>query len=938
MPTPEAKSIFDTLMASMSGTFEFDEPSREQINDELSWTGQFARTGMTGGNPLGAFLAPFQLDTDPYIYQPIGGGGQWEAWTKKQNELWEANATAQIDNLLLQTDPLTRGPLTEDRIIDLFQSDLRVGDKFVVDWGTVSKADVQTNFNLSARNNDIVPTNTVPSVGNAAIDTFLHDYYNDKRDSTTGKWTGTNGRKVARGGNDWTWMVTDILDATLGTQGQPYFIGFDDKAQMEAGQAPGIQDAPPNVGGEPDLPYEISGKWFTADSDGNFGFDKDLTDSVADGALRAHNLSQSGNLKTIGNSVYAKNQAGEWVLDEQLSSAQALANVVKTSYNTQVYGGQAYRVGSDGSFTLQPGVDIQPGLVATYTDKEGNLWGDYEYGPSKKIEGGEGFDYAKIDPQKTADQLQENVKFNQDLEQDKFDLTQKNTELNYELETAKFNADVLHKKAVLAENAGQFDASLQMQGEAQRESSRATNLQTMLTQNSQQMQALDQIAGFLRSPSDALAASFALTGDADPSGFVSQADLINKQIADYNLGSTAIAKTLNERAAQNQRIANIGVDREGGKDALTPGFSPDTVQPTVPEDVAPVVTPVVPPVDTPVDTSVDTPVVPPVVLPDGTTRSTPVPDPRMKPGFYPDDPTNPIDPGHDLPISRWSRDTDKPFDPVHQPTSFWPPSSRQSAVPPSSDPLTHDPNAIPSGYNPATYKPHEGGGFREGLRSASDLIDYGVETSYQRRGERTDPLDTGNQSTRNFEDGGFAQQPVVVGEDGAELAIPLEDGGMMVLNQNQLGFNPEVLSRNRANTARRGGRYPARNAQNGGIFPVSEPVTSADFAIPGFSEPTFSQRELQTESNRLTPPRARQVTQEFGSGYSPAPMVPFKQEVGGTAGFASPTPGYLAGLTTNEREFLRTNLASRNINLADVEQNAARLFGSTGARSGRRNF
>jgi hypothetical protein len=189
------------------------------------------------------------------------------------------------------------------------------------------------------------------------------------------------------------------------------------------------------------------------------------------------------------------------------------------------------------------------------------------------------------------------------------------------------------------------------------------------------------------------------------------------------------------------------------------------------------------------------------------------------------------------------------------------------------------------------------------------------------------------------EDGGFAQEPVIVGEDGAELAVPLNDGGLMVLNQDQLGFNPEMLNHSRVSAARSGGRYPVKNAQNGGVFPVTRDMTGSDFAIPGFSKPTFSQEGIRAESDRLTPPRARQVTRQSGSGYRPAPMVPFGSSKGSSAsGFASPTPGYLSGLTANEREFLRSNLATRNINLADVEQNASRLFGSTGGRSGRRAF
>ena len=196
------------------------------------------------------------------------------------------------------------------------------------------------------------------------------------------------------------------------------------------------------------------------------------------------------------------------------------------------------------------------------------------------------------------------------------------------------------------------------------------------------------------------------------------------------------------------------------------------------------------------------------------------------------------------------------------------------------------------------------------------------------------PMNTGNQSTMNFKGGGFAQRPVIVGENGAELAVPLSDGGMMVLNQDQLGFNPEMISRNRANAARYGGRYGVRRAELGGLFPPALPSTLAEMPSTvkfgnqqfGFdmSKPT-TQSALQGMSTRYRSPAVR----DLFAGKAANPL---------RFGFDLFSPGQLGRLTTDEREELRTGLATQNVALADVEQAVMRQFGGTGERRGRRTF
>tara|TARA_R110000787_G_scaffold60738_2_gene137763 strand:- start:1866 stop:5501 length:3636 start_codon:yes stop_codon:yes gene_type:complete len=216
-----------------------------------------------------------------------------------------------------------------------------------------------------------------------------------------------------------------------------------------------------------------------------------------------------------------------------------------------------------------------------------------------------------------------------------------------------------------------------------------------------------------------------------------------------------------------------------------------------------------------------------------------------------------------------------------------------------------------------------------------DYTGYGSPANQRLQPKPGDnPMNTGNQSTRNFKGGGFAQRPVIVGENGAELAVPLSDGGMMVLNQDQLGFNPEMISRNRANAARYGGRYGVRRAELGGLFPPALPSTLAEMPSTvkfgnqqfGFdmSKPT-TQSALQGMSTRYRSPAVR----DLFAGKAANPL---------RFGFDLFSPGQLGRLTTDEREELRTGLATQNVALADVEQAVMRQFGGTGERRGRRTF
>ena len=580
------------------------------------------------------------------------------------------------------------------------------------------------------------------------------------------------------------------------------------------------------------------------------------------------------------------------------------------------------------------------------------------------------------------------------------------------------------------EDQRQFDLSLLQENQALQEQSRQGSAAIAAKLNEARQHTSEQMREILANPADYLARAYASRGEATPFGEVTQADLINQVTSEYNqyakyldsLGQGFDAE-LAQREIDLRGKANVGAGGGGAAEGGAAGGVPAAGTPVagIPTvgvggggDGGPVVTG--PGLGSGLpgdyglrDRSLDgldqetfdkvpqwvkdslTPGLggggQPGETPGGTTSPAPVPGSGVNPGFDPDDPTNPTDPGHDLPISLWpgyppgrdpddptnpddpghlppsgftpGRDADDPFDPTdpgHLPPSYWPPPSSQSPAPPSRVPLPPDPgHELPiSPYRPPSpalppvtpYYPPEfendrigprtdqGGGFLDGLRGARDFISSGIKTSHTSPNwDKLNPINTGG-SLGSRRSGGFAQRPVIVGENGAELAVPLNDGGMMVLNQDQLGFNPEMISRNRANAARSGGRYGVRRAELGGLFPPALPSTLAEMPSTvkfgnqqfGFdmSKPT-TQSALQGMSTRYRSPAVR----DLFAGKAANPL---------RFGFDLFSPGQLGRLTTDEREELRTSLATQNVALADVEQAVMRQFGGTGERRGRRTF
>ena len=87
----------------------------------------------------------------------------------------------------------------------------------------------------------------------------------------------------------------------------------------------------------------------------------------------------------------------------------------------------------------------------------------------------------------------------------------------------------------------------------------------------------------------------------------------------------------------------------------------------------------------------------------------------------------------------------------------------------------------------------------------------------------------------------------------------------------------------------------------------------------------LTQQDIIRQAERFGTPRVSRVAQ----GFSPMPMQ---------FGFPLMSPGQLSSLTPDEREELRTRLATRNVSLGDVEQAVMQRFGPTGTRRGRRRF
>ena len=475
-------------------------------------------------------------------------------------------------------------------------------------------------------------------------------------------------------------------------------------------------------------------------------------------------------------------------------------------------------------------------------DKDEFLRSKFEFDATQKLAEArseleaKGFDQGVIEFDQTlaqrkaeADALEAQRGFQNQLEQDKFNVDR---ELGFQaqaLDEAEFNVQQLQFNASMAENARQFDEANRLNALAQQEQARATNIQTGFQINQARAQALDQVRDILRNPADYLARGFALAGQDAPFTPVTQADLINQVSSEYN--------------AYNDFLTRMGTGFDAQEYlAGRQGARPDLQ----------------------------------------------IQAPSMK-------------------------------------------DYRQQRA-----------QMIASGGRP------EGGITQEDLdyyTTDSGFTDFMGDGSFQGSsalGEffanNPDSPSRGmfqpggtdfGQGPPGAEHGGMFGNPVIVGDSSSgkenqELVMSADGAPMVVLPLTDQQI--DILQGKRNN------KMP--KAQTGGMFGPQDFVGFGQrMGNVGFGGVMYNQlpsrnitqQDIIERAERFGTPRVSRVAQ----GFRPQPMQ---------FGFPLMTPGQLGSLTPDEREELRTRLASRNVSLGDVETAVMQRFGPTGTRRGRRRF
>ena len=439
------------------------------------------------------------------------------------------------------------------------------------------------------------------------------------------------------------------------------------------------------------------------------------------------------------------------------------------------------------------------------------------------------FDQTLAQRKAEADALETQRGFQNQLEQDKFNVDR---ELGFQaqaLDEAEFNVQQLQFNASMAENARQFDEANRLNALAQQEQARATNIQTGFQINQARAQALDQVRDILRNPADYLARGFALAGQDAPFTPVTQADLINQVSSEYN--------------AYNDFLTSMGT-----------GFNAQ-------EYLA------------------------------------------GRQGARPD---------------------------------------LQIQAPSMKDYRQQRAQMIASGGRP------EGGITQEDLdyyTTDSGFTDYTGDGSFQGSSALGEFFannpdspsrdifwpggDDWTTTPPEAEHGGMFGNPVIVGDSSSgkenqELVMSADGAPMVVLPLTDQQI--DILQGKRNN------KMP--KAQTGGMFGSQDFVGFGQrMGNVGFGGVMYNQlpsrnitqQDIIERAERFGTPRVSRVAQ----GFRPQPMQ---------FGFPLMTPGQLGSLTPDEREELRTRLASRNVSLGDVETAVMQRFGPTGTRRERRRF
>jgi len=433
----------------------------------------------------------------------------------------------------------------------------------------------------------------------------------------------------------------------------------------------------------------------------------------------------------------------------------------------------------------------------------------------------------------------------------------------------KMAADNAFRQAELAESQGQFDRSLALQAFGQQNQAEATRINAQLQLSQQNIQRLAQITDALSKPSDAVAASFALTGQQSPMGIFTQADAINPYIADM-------------------------MDQRSAIEAFGSGFQAEDF------------------------------------LAGRGKRQ----DPQSQ------DPGRQY--GHDEEVHSWNTDTGTYITYGSGETKFFPKSESLS-----------DSSSADGTNGTDMMKEHGGHSFGNPIivgDSSDDKENQELVMSFGNAPMVVLPLNERQQkimadANRNIpraENGYPHPSEVPERNEGGEyiridpvtgLPGPTGDIDWSKVDSGPVTTAPRTTYSTRDYGI---GGQPMNqgtiSAQQAAFAPMGRRDAMGNPGLAGFEDLyPLTQGMIQQRSDLLTSPRVRRVLQGT-AGEGTFRQMPTQMP------FALPTPGFLRNLSSTERDFLKSNLATRNIFLDDVETAVAQRFGRTNTRTGRRRF
>jgi hypothetical protein len=479
-------------------------------------------------------------------------------------------------------------------------------------------------------------------------------------------------------------------------------------------------------------------------------------------------------------------------------------------------------------------------------------------------------------------------------EQAQLEETNRNNNLIEASKRARLAQEQAQFQANMAESQGQFDRSLALNSFAQQSRDEATRIEAELEMSRQNIDRLNQITTALSRPSDAVAASFALTGNQSPMGIFTQADAINPYIADMMDRRSAIeafgpgfqAEDFMEGRGNRQ---NPLTNTNAGSGALGPN------------DIVKVG-----------DTDAD-----------GNTLIT-YGDGRQEPLLESSQGVSAFEHGgHSFGNPIVVGDSSKNEENQELVMSF-------GNAPMVVLPLNEQQEKIMERANSSVPRAENGGltgsGMMGGDLDQTMAMDINPDHIFTNEDDPTGALR-------------FAQD-IQLGGTGRAF----DPTGQFRF---ALGTNPQgAVDSGPGTTAPRAGGYSTRDYAIGGqpmnqgtissqqaaFAPTGRQARMGNPGLAGFeSMYPLTQGMIQDRSDMLASPRVRQVLQGTageGSFRQRPTQMPF----------ALPTPGFMRNLTGTEREFLKSNLATRNIFLDDVETAVSQRFGRTNTSQGRRRF